>query len=42
MFDVESGTVINAGYVATRTLKVTLRNIEKVNDFIDFALSVKN
>ncbi|MFQ3258948.1 MAG: hypothetical protein ACI8ZA_000557 [Gammaproteobacteria bacterium] len=41
MFNVESGTAINAGYVATRTLKVTLRNIEKVNDFIDFALSVK-
>ena len=40
MFDVESGTAINAGYVAIRTLKVTLRNIEKVNDFIDFALSV--
>jgi uncharacterized protein YggE len=41
MFNVESGTAINAGYVATRTLKVTLRNIEKINDFIDFALSVK-
>ncbi|KAA1158317.1 SIMPL domain-containing protein [Pseudoalteromonas distincta] len=41
MFNVESGTAINAGYVATRTLKVTLRNIEKLNDFIDFALSVK-
>ena len=41
MFNVESGTAINAGYVAIRTLKVTLRNIEKVNDFIDFALSVK-
>ncbi|MBA6410236.1 MULTISPECIES: SIMPL domain-containing protein [Pseudoalteromonas] len=40
-FNVESGTMINAGYVATRTLKVTLRNIEKLNDFIDFALSVK-
>jgi len=40
-FNVESGTAINAGYVATRTLKVTLRNIEKLNDFIDFALSVK-
>ena len=41
IFNVESGTAINAGYVATRTLKVTLRDIEKVNDFIDFALSVK-
>ncbi|ATG76653.1 SIMPL domain-containing protein [Pseudoalteromonas sp. 1_2015MBL_MicDiv] len=40
-FNVESGTMINAGFVATRTLKVTLRNIEKLNDFIDFALSVK-
>jgi uncharacterized protein YggE len=40
-FNVESGTMINAGFVATRTLKVTLRNIEKLNDFIDFSLSVK-
>lgn len=29
IFNVESGTAINAGYVATRTLKVTLRDIEK-------------
>ncbi|MEL0604418.1 SIMPL domain-containing protein [Pseudoalteromonas undina] len=41
MFNIESGAAIDTGYVATRTLKVTLRNIEKVNDFIDFALSVK-
>lgn len=30
-----------AGYVARRTLKVTLKNIAKLNAFMDFALSVK-
>ncbi|WP_082305870.1 MULTISPECIES: SIMPL domain-containing protein [unclassified Pseudoalteromonas] len=29
------------GYVAKRTLKVTLNDIKKLNTFIDFALSVK-
>ncbi len=29
------------GYVARRTLKVTLKDIEKLNAFMDFALSVK-
>ena len=32
---------IISGYVATRTLKVTLTNIARMNDFIDFALSVE-
>ena len=29
------------GYIARRSLKVTLNDIEKLNDFLDFALSVK-
>lgn len=29
------------GYVAKRSLKVTLSNLEQLNDFMDFALSVK-
>ena len=29
------------GYIARRTLKVTLNDIEKLNDFMDFALSIK-
>lgn len=29
-----------AGYVATRTLKVTLNDLQQMNGFIDFALSV--
>lgn len=29
------------GYIARRTLKVTLKNIDKLNDFMDFALKVK-
>jgi len=29
------------GYIARRTLKVTLNNIDKLNVFMDFALSVK-
>jgi len=30
-----------AGYIARRTIKVTLKNLDKLNDFMDFALSVK-
>jgi uncharacterized protein YggE len=29
------------GYIARRTLKVTLNNIDKLNAFMDFVLSVK-
>jgi uncharacterized protein len=37
----EDDTEANSGYVATRTLKVTLNNLKQLNDFIDFALSVE-
>jgi len=37
----DDDTEVISGYVATRTLKVTLNNIAKMNDFIDFALSVE-
>jgi uncharacterized protein len=37
----DDDTEIISGFVATRTLKVTLTDITKLNDFIDFALSVE-
>ncbi len=41
MINVETGTASRMNTLAIRTFKVTLKNIEKVNDFSDFALSVK-
>lgn len=37
----EDDTETTAGYVATRTLTVTLNDLKRLNDFIDFALSVE-
>jgi hypothetical protein len=37
----DDDTEVISGYVATRSLKVTLTNIAEMNDFIDFALSVE-
>ncbi|WP_394230409.1 SIMPL domain-containing protein [Shewanella colwelliana] len=36
----DEGLEVIAGYVATRTLKVTLSELAQMNEFIDFALSV--
>lgn len=37
----DEDTEVFSGYLATRTLKVTLTDIAKMNHFIDFALSVE-
>ncbi|KIO38083.1 SIMPL domain-containing protein [Shewanella sp. cp20] len=36
----DEGSEVIAGYVATRTLKVTLNDLQQMNGFIDFALGV--
>lgn len=40
-YDYQQRERVLIGYRATRTLKITLNDIEKLNDFLDFALSVK-
>ena len=37
----ENDVEIIAGYVATRTVKVTLSDLNKINEFINFALSLE-
>ena len=36
----DEGSEVIAGYVATRTLKITLIDLQQLNGFIDFALGV--
>lgn len=40
-YDYQQRERVLIGYRANRTLKITLNDIEKLNDFLDFALSVK-
>ncbi len=41
MIGTESGTVSGDKYLALKTVKVTLKDIKKVDEFIDFAQSLK-
>ncbi|TMO04760.1 SIMPL domain-containing protein [Pseudoalteromonas sp. S558] len=41
MIGIETGTFLGDKYLARKKIKVTLKNIERIDDFIEFAQSVK-